>query len=274
MHPLDGPRLKIRRAEEQIKRLSLMEDSFKENTKYNIIGSELNLKSGNYVYRMRVNGPPLPVGAWGIYIGEIAYNLRSALDQLVYQLALLNTPAVTVAMNKSLQFPIFRRRINADTRIPTFERGRKRMIGLLSPKHQTDIERLQPYKRKSLVPFEAIKGTGKRRCNNPLFWLEEINNADKHRLIQVVSIRPGIGIVIDNSGISHDGTFSKIRVIELKDGAKFGEAPAGMKVNASIFPNISFKSGCKVVRNMPVTYVFNSIIEYVPKIIDIFSHEF
>ena len=131
MHPLDGPRLKIRRAESEIDRLRLMEDTFFQNTKYYIVPAEMNPISGKKVYRIRINGPP-PSLDWGVYIGEIAHNLRSALNYLIYQLALLETSPETVAWDRSLQFPIF-------GNPSEFRDSGKRMIRLLKPENERGL---------------------------------------------------------------------------------------------------------------------------------------
>lgn len=169
MHPLDSPRLKIVRAKYEIDRLRLMEDAFRESTKHHVVRTEFNPKSGKNVYRICVDGPP-PSPEWGVYIGEIAHNFRSALNHLVYQLALLQHDPETVAgpKGKRLQFPIFLVRDGPDKN-RTFEGQRKRMIGLLRPEHQARIERLQPYNRGSGVRFKPTDRSKRGRRNRPLF---------------------------------------------------------------------------------------------------------
>jgi len=283
MPSLDGPRLKIVRAEAEIDRLRLMEDAFRKRTKYHVVRAEFNPKSGKYIYRVRVDGPP-PSPEWGVYVGEIAYNLRSALDQLVYQLALLNTPCETVARSRSLQFPIFLRRNSLDKtkRGQTFEGRRKDMLGLLLPKHQALIEGLQPYKRGSSTRFKTVGPPLRGGRNSPLFWLQEINNADKHRLIQVVATRIGIGLVMDRRDSNLGRSFTPSRVLSLhqttlailKDGAKFGEAASEMCVDAKISPVIVFAHSCDAVATMGVCYVLEEIATRVSQIISSFSPEF
>ena len=58
MLDLYGPRLKVARAKSEIERLRLAEDTFRENTQYHIVRAEFNTKSGNYVYRVRIEGSP------------------------------------------------------------------------------------------------------------------------------------------------------------------------------------------------------------------------
>src|SRR5438093_7921092 len=100
-HPLDGPRLKIRQAKRQLEGLRGLEYNFQAECNYEIVLAEFNPKRGEYAYRVLIN--ILPSDDWSICISEIAHFLRSALDNLVYQLALLNTD--TPAWN--VQFPIF-----------------------------------------------------------------------------------------------------------------------------------------------------------------------
>jgi hypothetical protein len=96
-----------------------------------------------------------PSNLIGIIIGEICYNLRAALDYLVYELAILDSGSV----QDRTQFTIeetpkkFRGQIN------------RQLIGL-NPVHIAAIERLQPY--------------------NGCYWtklIAEISNPDKHRQI-------------------------------------------------------------------------------------------
>ncbi|MEE8193881.1 MAG: hypothetical protein V3T73_00070 [Dehalococcoidales bacterium] len=184
MHPLDGPRLKVARAKAEIDRLGTMQDVFFEHTHYYIVRAEHNPISGKYVLRVRIDGPP-PSLDWGVFIGEIAHNLRSALNYLVYQLAFLNTAnePEAVARDRRLQFPIC-------LKGKDFKTKGKNRIKLLRPEHQARIKRLQPYKRSRGVLLKTIDLTKRRGRDSPLFWLEEINNADKHRIIQVVEVRP------------------------------------------------------------------------------------
>ncbi len=262
MHRLDGPRLKISRAKSEIERLAGVEDAFRQETQYRVIRAEFNPKSGKYVYRVRVSGPP-PSDDWGIYIGEIAHNLRSALDHLVYQLALLQTEPKTVAADHRLQFPIFLLHRSSDKRKGTFDSKGKTMIKLLRPEHQALIERLQPYHAGS-----------RPRREHPLYWLEEINNTDKHRLIQVVGIKAGIGPAVSYWGDQFAQPFTRSHFIILKNGAKIGEALPHMHVDANILPLVSFWKGCDPVKTRGVIYVLDLIAKQVSEIVDSFGSEF
>ena len=271
MHPLDGPRFKIRRAESEIqvlddKMLAMWSDSV-----YHIVRAERNPKTGNDIYRVQTNMPPSFLD-WGVSIGEIAHNLRSALDGLIHQLALLetNTPA------RNTQFPIFlqgqtvklipgkRKQLIAHFEGKGRANGRSQ-IQDLRPEHQTLIERLQPYKR----------GRGGRK--NPLFRLKELNNADKHRIITPVAPRLGAGPFISGREESQMRfSFYKGRFYGriLVDGAKFGEADPSVHVGQNLLPLISFGEDVSEVNGLPVVDTLSRIAEHVSEIIESFGPEF
>jgi hypothetical protein len=268
MHPLDSPRLKITRAKAEINRPGLMQDAFFTNTHYSVVRAEKDSVSGKYIYRIKIDGPP-PSLDWGIYIGEIAHNLRSALNHLVYQLALLNSSnePETVAGDKRLQFPIF-----LDE--GKFKAKGKDMIKLLKPVHKSIIKQLQPYNSSGSSLLKTIDLTERSRRNSPLFWLEEINNADKHRIIQVIGIRTSsFGTTYWGEhpdpfrGVS--GVFSI-----LEDGAKFGESDPDVDVQVQIQPLIAFADGCDAVINKPVCLLLDLVATTVSEIVDSFTSGF
>jgi hypothetical protein len=88
-----------------------------------------------------------------IIVGEAVYNLRAALDYLVYELAALDSKSI----QENTQFPI------CDTE-RKFDDARKRHLAGVSSQHVLAIEEYQPY----------------RNCQ----WtrtLRDISNPDKHR---------------------------------------------------------------------------------------------
>jgi hypothetical protein len=88
---------------------------------------------------------PLPVDPTiSILVGEVAYNLRAALDYLVYELSIVDSPRQEPTMT---QFPIC-------SSPGSWERSRRTRIRLLSDAHVTDIKKLQP-----------ATGAGGRRCS-------------------------------------------------------------------------------------------------------------
>ena len=86
MPSLDGPRAKVKRAKSQ---LITLQASFERHFKlypYSVIVAEFDEKAGHYHLRIQGGSPSFP-DEWGVLIGEIAHNLRSALDLLAWQLA-------------------------------------------------------------------------------------------------------------------------------------------------------------------------------------------
>ena len=103
----------------------------------------------------------LPI-EWAVIIGEIAYNLRSALDHLIWQLVIGNGKTPTT----SNQFPIQLEKAKYDDAV------RRQLRGVDTYSRRV-IEDVQPYQDRS--------GTGS------LLWiLHSICNIDKHRHLNLV----------------------------------------------------------------------------------------
>lgn len=154
-HPLDGARAKLQRCEDVIEQLNAAVVAYLNESPYEVIG-EFQPERSEYVLRGRVTkAVPLAIG---VIAGEVCHNMRSALDHLAWQLALLTTPAPS----RSTQFPIalteeeFRSKIG------------QMMIRDLSIAHRTAIEALQPYHGGDA---DALRD------------LRILSNTDKHRVI-------------------------------------------------------------------------------------------
>ena len=106
---------------------------------------------------------PDTIYEYAVGVGEVAYNLRSGLDHLVWQLVLANeeTP------DTRTEFPIFRK--ESDYR----ESAGRKLWGLTDSQLQT-VEGLQPFRDEISI--------------GPHLWmLRAICNIDKHRHLNVVS---------------------------------------------------------------------------------------
>ncbi len=108
-----------------------------------------------WVTTMAISEDPPP--ELSVVIGDIAHNLRSALDQLTWQLALVQTQEPYART----QFPIF-------TDADDYKNHGARMVQSLRPEHAAFIERLQPYHEAE--PEESL-----------LYGLNRLSNVDKHR---------------------------------------------------------------------------------------------
>lgn len=153
-HPLDGAFERVNRAEKHFAELQNHLAAFRQT----------------YLETARIYfdpNPPHSVHAFppigilhhppiiSIVLGDVCYNLRSALDYLIFELARLNSRAI----QDGTQFPI------CDTPKKFARDVPAKLVGL-SAAHVAAIEKLQPYKG----------------CN----WtkaLRTISNPDKHRML-------------------------------------------------------------------------------------------
>lgn len=106
-----------------------------------------------------------------LIIGDCLHNLRSALDNLVYELALahIGIDRLTEDCARILEFPIFGdREMN--------ERECRNKIGCIHPDAQATIKCLQPHNR------------GDEFASDPLWKLQQLNNIDKHRVPHITML--------------------------------------------------------------------------------------
>lgn len=282
MHPLDGPRVKVERANSQLIALQNIAQAFFETNPYTIVLAEIDRKTSRQ--SVRVNYCPAIPDEWGVIIGEICHDLRSALDLLVWQLALCKT----LTPYKNTQFPIYligntKRHDGKGNPIPHFwgKAHGRRYLQSVPRRFWERIDSFQPYKRGNL---------GRR---NPLFLLQNLNNTDKHCLITVIN--PVIA-QFSASGLMGGGSRFYNRVT-LHPNTKIGYVmplsfpvptlnitPDGnidgikyeteVKVDFDLTPGIRFGDGCNAVKGLPVIRVLQRIIGEVSRIIDSFSNDF
>ena len=167
MSDLHGTRAKLQRAKDQLEDLCSRFERFVQSKPYTIT-QENDLHAGERVIVYR-STERLPL-AWSVILGELVYDLRSALDHLVY------VPSQTTRS----EFPIF------DDRDRFFERERNgkpsqrsglfKMRGL-NEKAQAVIEALQPFN---------IRKPGKEAV---LYMLSELCNIDKHRTLHLCRVQ-------------------------------------------------------------------------------------
>src|SRR6185437_8389983 len=115
---------------------------------------------------LRVELNPVPDwDSWGLLFGDFIHNLRSALDHLVYGVAVSQKAALSVDEKRSLQFPICNKGNSFD--------AQRYRIAPLSQAVRTAIESVQPYNR--------------RHPTHPplLALLRDFDDWDKHRIIKI-----------------------------------------------------------------------------------------
>ena len=286
MHPLDGPQAKIERAKSQIIALQRAFQRFFKRYPYRVVVAEFDRKRGQYNLRVQ-SGPSTFPDEWGVLIGEIAHNLRSALDGLVWQLALLTTPKPY----KLTAFPICRvgrgrrrRKGSRDFHRPFWgNQNGLRLLKSLDRRFWTRIEAFQPYKRRN----------GGRL--NPLFLLEELNNTDKHRLITVFTatvsgmevsglsggsrLKMGVPLQLNAKvGDVRPLPAEGVLVLDVVNGQiniESGRIPTRMQyevqVDTNISPGIRFGDRCDAVKGFPVIRTLQSMANEVARIVESFA---
>lgn len=153
MHHLDGAYARLDRANVHIADLRFWESRLIDKSKD---GLRLQQDDDSGAVNVRWAGVADPIAEnadVSILIGEAVYNLRAALDYLVYEIAKHDSGVE----QRGTQFPV------CDTK-PDFDRRRGAWLKGVNPTHISAIEVLQPYKG----------------CN----WtklLARISNPDKHR---------------------------------------------------------------------------------------------
>ena len=199
--PLRGVRVKLDNADRHLLALDAAIGTYLASQPIYLDGHH-DAAASKWVVTVRVREePPAEIGA---IVGDVAHNLRSALDQLTWQLALLTTDSVY----DRTQFPIVAEQDD-------YPRVAARQLQSLRPEHVAFVERLQPYH-------------GDDRTADPLYLLNRLSNVDKHRQLHLAntglygaSIRIGdfqgyaIGGISIEFGLFTDG--STIALIDVYD---------------------------------------------------------
>ncbi len=164
-----GIRLKLSRAWNQINGLKPDVEAFLENDPAPYV-PRVNFNGQTHVLTVSVHIQKAPDPMWGVRIGEIIHNLRSALDHLIWELVILNTRQPPPIGNKN-QFPIFEYEVGFS------DRGIKQFLRGVSPAAIALI--------KSEQPFPGDKGGTGEGAKSPLWHLKELSDVDKHRTLHV-----------------------------------------------------------------------------------------
>lgn len=157
IHPkeLESAYLKVERAQEHILELELEIHSFMTSNPYAVWRDDDTVE-GDIVYKLS-SFPGYPPRIL-ILIGEIVFNLRSALDHLAYQLVLLSGEAFN---ERRIYFPIGN----------SFNEFKRIM-------RTGEIKKINRTSRRRLIALKPY-----RSGNNGFWILNELSNRDKHRLL-------------------------------------------------------------------------------------------
>lgn len=207
--------------------------------------------------------------AWALMFGDAIHNLRSALDHIVCQLAILNGNDISCC--EKTYFPICICK-------PDFVKFRKMAEHLIAPNAFTCIEELQPYK--------SAYVTGTEPAKTSLWIIHQLDIIDKHRILVVVGKHFR---TTDIACSFNDGEFVSIPVDTswrpLEEGAQvaeidislFSPAPTDkdkMRVQGGTQVQVLVnETGC-ACDGVEVGAVLKSCIRHVRDIADLFEQQF
>jgi hypothetical protein len=239
MHRLDGAYLRVDRASEHLADLETRICAFTNAQKDNV-PFEFDTDTCKICVHPHDKGLVQKLQSlslsWSILIGEITYNLRSALDYLVYQLAILDSGS----KQGGTQFPIEDTEQGFRRRVKIFLKG-------LSVKHIASIEALQPYKGTAWTQLLAL-----------------LSNPDKHRhLTPVVNLTESAVTV----SALQPGGFGGITKHVYRAKNRFGDV-LDMHVQTDFVLNVTFSDGTPIIKT------FRELICQVRDTLDAFNFEF
>ena len=151
MEPMTGPLQRIIRAKEH---LDILDSEIRDFLASDFCRIEIHddPNSSGYIYQPYLL-KRIPI-IWGIRVGEFVHNLRSALDNIAWSLA--------ITKDNQVEFPIFIEN----------KKSYQRKLEKLREDVRAEIEALQPYNRPD--------GEDRR---TPLWVLHRMDNINKHRII-------------------------------------------------------------------------------------------
>jgi hypothetical protein len=182
-NPLERLTLRLDRAEEHLKTFDTDLRRFLKKRPYEFLPPEHHPEIKQVWYHVKVKGQP-PTEC-SVPVGDALHNMRAALDNLVYALAVKESGEEVPPFHDKIAFPI-----HDD---PKFWKPNGQKIGAIPSRAKTIIESLQPYHRRK-TPHQ-----------HPLWVLQKLNNIDKHRFLHVV------GMVVSNADIDFSKSVAGIR---------------------------------------------------------------
>ncbi len=154
---------RIGRAEELLKRLDSKVLAWMDTKPYKL-NFNLDEKCTRASLTVVVTHKPAIVD-WSLDVADIIHNLRCSLDNLVWAVAVHEANGGVPNVPKNFGFPIWDTTPNSNER---------KKIAALSPHMRAIIESVQPYSR----PYPSLPV-------HPLSILRNIDNANKHKLLQL-----------------------------------------------------------------------------------------
>jgi hypothetical protein len=183
---IEAIRLKLERAQEHLRTMTLaMDDYVKRRPRSYGIESVDRSPTTSFRYVLRLAEPVPPM--LSVILGEAIHDMRSALDQCVFQLYAANNGGKE---RSGTAFPIV-------TEPQEYQKHRRDDIRGLGAGVKDFIEKLQPYPDRTLPVHDSL-------CSLNALW-----NRDKHRMVHIWGIRMDTSELVANAGAkvvhTHDG---------------------------------------------------------------------
>lgn len=230
-HQLHGCQLKLDRAYEHTDTLNHAVEGFLRRHPHEVV-VELKTETREYIGWMKVR--ETPPRRWSIIAGDAIHNMRSALDHLVYQLALANGKSTS-----GLSYPV----LTEDPCSPEASKRSRDIWGTLTERIHPDdlaiIERTQPYNR----PDSSDR--------DPLLMLSRLSNWDKHRQLHLaasVMTRSEFGfeavrdVELGDADFGHYGPFKHGTIVAVCPCRFTGTNPQ-VDVNGQLSYGVAFAEG-------------------------------
>ena len=218
-HPLEGVRLKIKWAEKHMDAIDSFIPKYEE---LHPVGIRYILDEASGYYEGRLVAKHPPFLDFGLEVGEFAYQLRSALDNIVFALSLPGLPGEFGSSEREAaeRVPFFAIR---QTENESAIRQNIRFVDeSIREAVYTAIEKHQPYQR------------GEQVESHPLSVLDEINLRDKHRIVNAAA---------GNITVSTEGLTEGIEVVggRANTGDVIVRVPASLDPQEAFHPRLSFQ---------------------------------
>lgn len=166
MHPLDTPVLKLLQAQRHLETVRRMEKDYIGSRPFSIERQIRNRgRRHTFIFRLHHTVPP----EFGVAIGDTVHNMRSALDHLAWQFALL-----TKSTARATYFPLETNRKDYER---TASPAQRALRTIPHPQARAIIDQFQPFHRHSVLP-----------SGSPLAVLERLSNIDKHRNVNLTFV--------------------------------------------------------------------------------------
>lgn len=185
LDPFQSSKEKLNRADRHFQVLKGLVDAFVDEIEAkndHVFTFEQEWRPRSHCLVWSIADPQPPNIEWGLVLGDILHNLRSALDHIAWSLVTAGKrPPETLngGEQNAVKFPICKIRSDFNEAIKPASQKRHPCLPGVVRSQIALIRRHQPYR------------AGERKAHlHPLALLQQFSNDDKHRVLQLAFFRP------------------------------------------------------------------------------------